>query len=399
VAPPVEEVTARSGPLPQLPVRSKPPTSLPVQTPVTPPPDLPWSVPPEPRPRRRKPTVLIAVLTAVAVGAGATAWLLIDRDGDEGGGGAGDDPAATQTSEPTPPTDAATAAWLALPRTAAALGEQTLVAPREVEGNVDLYVIESDGTIGARLTTAEEEDVAPGISRDRRNIIYLRELPTGNELRTVSVDGQGDRPLFAAPLTGCTSPSRPAWNPEDPTQVAVACYGGLAATLRVVSLDGVTLHELDPASPHIGDLAFSPDGRQLAYWGDHDRDGRAGHLFIQANAEGGEAEQVTSAGTDNGPAWSPDGSTLAFSRGVGDGAREIYILDLEDPDAEPESLLAAVEGSADTAPAWSTDGRSIAFRSHRSAADQVWIVDAEGGEPRQLTTEGRAIGSPAWGYR
>jgi len=108
---------------------------------------------------------------------------------------------------------------------------------------------------------------------------------------------------------------------------------------------------------------------------------------------------VTMAGTDNGPVWSPDGTTLAFSRGVGEGAREIFTLDLEDPDAEPTSLLGSVDGSADTAPAWSPDGESIAFRSRRSAADQVWVVDAEGGEPRQLTTTGRAIGSPAWGYR
>ena len=135
----------------------------------------------------------------------------------------------------------------------------------------------------------------------------------------------------------------------------------------MISLDGVTLHDLEPARPHIDDLAFSPDGRQLAYWGDDDRDSRAGHLFVQAADGSADADQVTMAGTDNGPVWSPDGTTLAFSRGIGDGAREIYTLDLEDADAEPASLLASLDGSADTAPAWSPDGASIAFRSHRSA--------------------------------
>ena len=72
-------------------------------------------------------------------------------------------------------------------------------------------------------------------------------------------------------------------------------------------------------------------------------------------------------------------------------------------DAKPANVLLCVgdgrPAGADTAPAWSPDGGWIAFRSHRSAADQVWVVDAEGGEPRQLTTSWRAVGSPTWGYR
>ena len=150
----------------------------------------PWSPPPEPAPRRGR-AVLIAVLTAVVLGAGAATWFLLPDD-DPADGGDGGAPTTSEPAPTTPPTAAATAAWLALPRTAATLDDQTLVAPREVEGNVDLYVIDADGTLGARLTTAAEEDVSPVISRDRRNIIYVRELPTGTQLRTVSVDGQGD---------------------------------------------------------------------------------------------------------------------------------------------------------------------------------------------------------------
>ena len=114
-------------------------------------------------------------------------------------------------------------------------------------------MINADGTVGARLTTAAEDDVSPVISRDRRNIIYVREFPTGMQLRTVSVDGQGDAPLFDPPLTGCGAPSRPAWNPSDPTQLALACYDGPTATLRVISLDGVTLHDLEPPRAHVAD--------------------------------------------------------------------------------------------------------------------------------------------------
>ena len=207
-------------------------------------------------------------------------------------------------------------------------------------------MIDADGTLGARVTTAAEDDVAPVISRDRRNLIYVREFSTGAQVRTVSVDGQGDRPLFDPPLTGCGAPGRPAWNPSDPTQLALACYDGPPATLRVISLDGVTLHDLEPARRHIDDLAFSPDGRRLAYWGDDDRASRAGHLYVQVADGSADADQLTRAGTDNGPVWSPDGTTLAFSRGIGDGARGSPTIDLEDPtpnrrpcSARPTDLL------------------------------------------------------------
>lgn len=381
------------------PTRSGPPTPPPVRTPPVSFPAPPWAAPSAPdRPRRRRRGALLALATAVVVGAGVTTWLLIDGNTGDGGGDAGQ-----TTSAPAPttrPTADAFAAWSRLPRTTATLGPATLVGPREVDGNTDLYVIEADGTLGARLTTAAEADLAPLISKDRRNIIYVRRYETGNELRTVSVDGRGDRALFETPLPRCGAPSRPAWNPADPTQLALACNDGPTTTLRVISLDGVTLHDLVPARPHIDDLTFSPDGRQLAYWGNSDRERRAGHLFVQPADGSADPFSLTLAGTDNDPVWSPDGTTIAFSRGAGTGdrAREIYVVTVEDP--EPSRLVASSSGSIDTGPAWSPDGESIAFRSNRLSGDQqFWVVDASGGEPRQLTTEGKAVDAPAWGNR
>ena len=80
---------------------------------------------------------------------------------------------------------------------------------------------------------------------------------------------------FATPPANCDTPGRPAWNPKDPTQLALVCHGsgnGGADRLLLVGLDGSTVRELDAGHPFVDDLAFSPEGTHLAYWG-NDRSG------------------------------------------------------------------------------------------------------------------------------
>ena len=50
----------------------------------------------------------------------------------------------------------------------------------------------------------------------------------------------------------------------------------------------------------------------------------------------------------------------------------------------------------DYVPSWSPDGRSIAFTSYRSGAEQIWVMDVDGKNLRQLTISPRGDWSPAW---
>ena len=401
-----EAVALRSGPLPTVQgLRSGPPTPPPVSVPVPPPPDLPWSAAPEqePQPRRRGRMALLALLTAVVVGAGATTWFLVNRNA-ESSGGDGDPSAATTTAPaPDPATPGGTEALEALP-TSTPLGAGNLIVPREVgRDDVDLFLLDvASDAVNVPVTAGPGEDLFPVLSPARDSVVYLRENADGSvELRTVGARGGGDELLFAQPLAGCTVPGRPAWNPVEATHLALACYDDEnQATLRVVSLAGETVNELtlDDGVVEIGDLAFSPDGRRIAYWGSTRDGARIGHLYVQQAYGAGEVDQLTTAGTDNGPVWSPDGSTIAFSRGDG-GVREIVTIDADESDAEVALVLAADGESADVAPAWSPDGEQIVFRSNRDVPNRWYVVDAEGGDPRPLVGEERADGTPAWGSR
>jgi eukaryotic-like serine/threonine-protein kinase len=118
------------------------------------------------------------------------------------------------------------------------------------------------------------------------------------------------------------------------------------------------------------DVAFSPDGRSIAYASD-----RAGNFDIWIQSiSGGDARQLTnSPAQETQPAWSPDGRRIAF-RSERDGGG-LFIVAL---DGGAERQVSAFG----THPVWSADGSEVLFRSgNLDTHSQVYVVSPEGGEP------------------
>jgi Tol biopolymer transport system component len=302
---------------------------------------------------------------------------------------------ASSTAASTSPPD------LGLPQ-GAPLPDTTVVAPLTVGGNTDLYLL--DTTAAATegpLTTAAEEDLAPLISPDRRTILYTRFVgePHDVELRVMASDGTGDRPLFDGPVEGCTSPMRPGWNPADPGQLAVACYAGGDAQLRVMTLDGATVRALDAGVPFVDDVSFSPDGTRIVYWGQDTAGVGDGHVYsLPADGSGGPVQLTDVAGNADA-VWSPDGTQIAFRRAAQSESR-IYVMAADGSDERPITG----QGAVDQDPTWSPDGDMLAFKSNRDGplpGEQVWVIDVSGDGLRQLehTVDGVATNAPAWGHR
>ncbi|GAB1421088.1 hypothetical protein MASR2M15_12280 [Anaerolineales bacterium] len=139
---------------------------------------------------------------------------------------------------------------------------------------------------------------------------------------------------------------------------------------------------------------FSADGNQILFVSDFDGDEEIYLLDLNS----GITSQLTyNEVSDRDPAWSPDQTMIAFSSDRDSpGLTEIYrLIFVEDPPEIPEEVqvhdsghiverLTNDQGSS-YSPSWSPDSKKIVFASDREGDGDIYIMDADGNRPRQLT--------------
>jgi dipeptidyl aminopeptidase/acylaminoacyl peptidase len=230
------------------------------------------------------------------------------------------------------------------------------------------------------------------------------------------------------PQSGIEAPAAPAGGATSPSAGAAA--GPSASRAPRPVRDDDLLRFTWVADPRI-----SPDGSRVAFtrvWVDVAADEYRTALSlaeIGRPASGGETVRPLTFGPkDAQPRWSPDGRFLAFVRSPGGTEpAQLHVLPLAGGEARMVCRLA--KGASE--PAWSPDGRHLAFLSGTDPAlddpapekprhepgrivtspvfrengegfldfdhmSQVWVVEAEGGTPRRLTTGPFAAGAPRW---
>ncbi|MCU0293998.1 MAG: S9 family peptidase, partial [Thermoanaerobaculaceae bacterium] len=271
------------------------------------------------------------------------------------------------------------------------------------EQSSDIWMSSWDGARHVHLTVSPEDDTSPRWSPDGRFIAFLSARGDDGEEAETQVWLLGTAGGEATQVTRMEGGVEDyAWSPDSQRLVLVA----KDPDPEKVEREKAGSKKKPPRPIVVDRYQFKED--YVGYL-----DNRRSHLVLFDLATR-KAEPLTAGAFDDAlPAFSPDGSRIAFaSKRGGDPDRhwnwDVYVIDAK-PGATPCALTGfpGTDGGPDwdSAPEWSPDGRWIAYLRAGGASiidamyggPELAVVSAEGGEPRRLTAAlDRHVRAPHW---
>lgn len=264
-------------------------------------------------------------------------------------------------------------------------------------GTFHIWTASPDGTSLRQITTGHGDDREPRFSPDGAKIafssdrafegsydIWVVDVASGKlERRTSSPDDEYE----------------PAWSP-DGSEIAFVSGVGANATKVLAINSSTTIRTIGSAPPeaHVDSPSWSPDGKRAA-WIEFSRN--VSRLVISGNPAGSGHDVFPFPAT-----WLSSNQILY----TGDGKIRVTDLDSQKTSDIPFEAQFTLNRPAYkhkpvdlnsvtsrqvkgiVSPAISPDGKQIVFE----ALNQLWLLDAKGGKPRQLTNDKFYKEDPAW---
>jgi serine/threonine protein kinase len=128
--------------------------------------------------------------------------------------------------------------------------------------------------------------------------------------------------------------------------------------------------------------SLSPDGNQVAFAWDGDKEGGPPQIYVSLIGRGSPL-QLTKEGASHSPAWSPDGQTIAFLRVEGQGYSQVRLIPTL---GGPEQQIGRMRISSLLS--WSPDSKRIFFsaRGEGTRKSSIFFLPSSGGEPQAVTS-------------
>ena len=223
------------------------------------------------------------------------------------------------------------------------------------------------------------------MSRDGDNLVRLTKAGLRHDFPAYAgaYAADGDRILFFRPAKAVDA-------------------DGVSMNLFVVNADGTSTVQLNPAGTETilfgpsGASDWSPDGKQVAFVGsDGDFWKTDRHAVFTVAVDGSHLKRITPWGDVLSVQWSPDGKTLALTMA---SSKRYQLFTVRPDGTDLVQITSSSDATLSFGPMWSPDGSRILFirgTGLRSAMD-LWIVNADGTKPVQVTHSPTEYGGYAW---
>lgn len=177
------------------------------------------------------------------------------------------------------------------------------------------------------------------------------------------------------------------------TKITMSCDRTGKKEIYAMNFDGTDVKQLTHHRSTAISPAWSPDGTRVAYSVYTKHSNNAKNLDLYEFDFTSNVVRLLSnrKGINSGANYSPDGKSVALTMSFL-GNPEIFSLD------RSNKTVARLTHSLgfDVEPAWSPDGSKLAFASSRSGMPMVFVMDKDGSNTQRLTFAGRYNASPAW---
>ena len=272
--------------------------------------------------------------------------------------------------------------------------EESIMRPEDRSGRLSrLWSVEVAS--GHKRQMTKDDGVQPQWSPNGRYIAYW------------AIDLDGDRDLWTVRASGGT-PSRitrdhflnwnPVWSPDGAWLYFCSNRGGSMGIWRIPMKESTGEARGSPQPIRVpasypAHLSFSGDGRHMAYVQLVTKGRLSAVRFdpVREVVVSEPKEIVQSSKGVSRPALSPDGKWLAFNST--EQEEHLFVTS-----ADGTGLRQLTSGDQrNRGPRWSPDGKRIAFFSTRSGEWEIWTVDANGSDFRQITNlAGNNVAWPVW---
>jgi Tol biopolymer transport system component len=250
-------------------------------------------------------------------------------------------------------------------------GNQVAFGGYEGQQGAGIYLTLVGGEKSLRLTN-NVDDCCPTWSPDGRQIAFVRrsQSPTEMGFYVISALGGTEHRLYGGPLNIRTECSRIDWSPDGKTLVfSQPAADGVRSRIALLSLADSSIRQLTtPPEQEIDcEPAFSPDGSHVAFVRGS-AGGDLGDLFV-IGVSGGDPKQLTSSNTGGTPVWTNDGNEIVFSSAMG-GLRSLWRIPLSGGAPQP----VAGTGEMAFSPSISRKGNQLVYQ-HAVLTAALWRIN------------------------